>query len=265
MVTNENLELLNNLHVVMVEPKNPGNIGASVRAMKNMGVSRLRLVNPVEGYKDSLEQRKMGYRAQEITQASKEYAGLEDAVSDMSVVFLATTKKGKWKRDFLLPHQAGEIVAQRVHKEKIAIVFGREESGVNIDESQMADYFIYIPMAGSYPSLNLAQAVLVVLYEIFKNVGQIAPLPLPANAKKNAFERLYENIWLLMKGLKIKEPEKGLFHRSLKRALNRTRWTRADIAVFDRLCKQVRWFVNNNTKDDFIDEYDPRTKKELDT
>jgi len=116
-------------------------------------------------------------------------------------------------------------------------------------------------MAGTYPSLNLSQAVLVVLYEIFKNTGNYAALVQPKTASKNTFERLFENILLLMKSLQLREPDRGLFHRSLRRAMNRTRWTNADVAVFDRVCKQVRWFVNNRSKEDFIDEYDPGVKK----
>ena len=64
-------------------------------------------------------------------------------------------------------------------------------------------------------------------------------------AEKRAFERLTDNIWELMKSLEVREPENGLFHRSLKRALNRTRWTNADVAVFDRFCKQVRWYAES--------------------
>jgi TrmH family RNA methyltransferase len=243
-----------NIYVVLVEPKEPGNIGSVVRAMKNMGILHLRLVNPPQGYKDNTEQKKFGYRAQEITQRSKKFANLTDALQDISIAFLATTKKGKWKRDFLLPEQAAELIGQRAHKEKIAVIFGREESGVTIDESQMANYFIYIPMAGTYPSLNLSQAVLLVLYEIFKKIGEIPTLTYPRTAAKKEFERLYDNIWRLMKSLLIREPDKGLFHRSLKRALNRTRWANADIAVFDRACKQVRWFIRNKTKEDFQEE-----------
>lgn len=243
-----------NIYVVLVEPKEPGNIGSVVRAMKNMGISHLRLVNPPQGYKDDTEQKKFGYRAQEITQNSKRFTNLTDALKDISMAFLATTKKGKWKRDFLLPEQAAEMIGQRAHKEKIAVIFGREESGVTIDESQMANYFIHIPMAGTYPSLNLSQAVLLVLYEIFKKIGEIPTLTYPKTAAKKEFERLYDNIWRLMKSLLIREPDKGLFHRSLKRALNRTRWANADIAVFDRACKQVRWFIRNKTKEDFKEE-----------
>jgi tRNA/rRNA methyltransferase len=235
--------VLENIYVVLVEPKNAGNIGSTVRAMKNMGIRHLRLVNPVE-YRDVAEQRKMGYRSQEIIEAGREFTTLAAALKDISVVFLATSKKGKWKKDFLPPEKAAEIAVDRALKEKIAIVFGREESGVTIDECQLANYFIIIPTAVSYPSVNLSQAVLVVLYEIYKLAeGNRKTVPFPKTAPKKTFERLIDNIWNLMKSLELREPENGLFHRSLRRALNRTRWTNADVAVFDRFCKQVRWFT----------------------
>lgn len=249
----DNQKALDNVYVVLVEPKNPGNIGSVVRAMKNMGISHLRLVNPVE-YREDMEQRKLGYRSQEITESSEEFETLTDALHDISISFLATTKQGKWKQDFLLPEQAADIVAQRAYKEKIAIIFGREDKGVTVDESQMGNYCIHIPMAVSYPSLNLSQAVLVVLYEVYKQMGKIPTLPYPKSAPKKEFERLYDNVWRLMKSLLIREPDKGLFHRSFKRALNRTHWTNADLAVVDRLCKQVRWFIVNKSREDFKDD-----------
>ena len=244
---------LDNICVVLVEPKNAGNIGSVVRAMKNMGVSRLRLVNPVE-YRDVTEQKKMGYRAQEITEASEEFDTLADALADISLAFLATSKKGKWKKDFIFPEKAADIIAERPRDEKIAIIFGREDSGVTIDESQGANYCIVVPTAVTYPSLNLSQAVLLVLYEVYRKVVAPPPVTLPKRAEKKDFERLYDNIWDLMRSLLIREPEKGLFHRSLKRALNRTNWTNADVAVFDRACKQVRWFVQNKTREDYEGE-----------
>jgi tRNA/rRNA methyltransferase len=122
---------------------------------------------------------------------------------------------------------------------------------VTTDESQLANYFVRIPMAGGYPSLNLSQAVMVVTYEVYKTLSAGGPVSeLPRMAEKKAFERLTDNIWDLMKSLEVREPEKGLFHRSLKRALNRTRWTNADVAVFDRFCKQVRWFTENRCRKD---------------
>ncbi len=239
-------EILDNIYVVLVEPKNAGNIGSTVRAMKNMGIQHLRLVNPVE-YRDVLEQRKLGYRSQEIIEASKEYSTLREALADIQQVFVATTREGKWKKDFLLPKDAAKMVAEFATKEKIAVVFGREESGVTIDESQLGNYFVVIPSAVSYPSLNLSQAVMVIVYEIYQYIeGNKMSVSFPKMAAKRAFNRLNDNIWDLMQGLKIREPENGLFHRSLKRAVSRTRWTNADVAVFDRICKQVRWYIERH-------------------
>jgi len=236
-------EILERIHVVLVEPKGPGNIGSVVRAMKNMGLARLRLVNPVP-FRDEAEQRKMGYRSQEIIAAAREFPSLSAALQGISQVYLATAKAGKWKRDFLSPAQAAAQIAAAAAGENIALVFGREDKGVNTDESQLANYFIRIPMAGAYPSLNLSQAVMVITYEVFKAVGESGRGPeLPRMAEKRAFERISDNMWGLMKELEVREPENGLFHRSLKRALSRTRWTSADVAVFDRFCKQVRWYT----------------------
>lgn len=236
-------EILERVHLVLVEPKQPGNIGSVVRAMKNMGLSHLRLVNPVP-FREEAEQKKMGYRSQEIIAAAREFPTLSDALQGISQVFLATAKAGKWKRDFLTPAQAAAQIAASASGEKIALVFGREDKGVSTNESQLANYFIRIPMAGTYPSLNLSQAVMVVVYELFKAASEGGRGPeLPRMAEKRAFERITNNIWDLMKSLEVREPENGLFHRSLKRALSRTRWTNADVAVFDRFCKQVRWYA----------------------
>lgn len=241
-------ETFENLHIILTEPKNPGNIGASVRAMKNMGVPHLRLVNPVP-YRDEGEQRKMGYRSQEIVQDSREFPSLKDAVSDMSAVFITTSKQGKWRKDFLDIRQASERIADLIRNQKVAVVFGREDKGISIEESQLANYLIYIPSAVSYPSLNLSQAVMVTVYEIYQ-AAATRPVrkAFPEMAKREDFSRLAENIWDLMKTLEIREGDNGKFHRSLKRTLSRTHWTRADIAVMDRACKQIRWYLANRVR-----------------
>lgn len=240
------LNVLDNVSIILVEPKNAGNIGSAVRAMKNMGFSDLRLVNPVD-YRDVPEQRKLGYRSQEIVKNSREYPTLKDAVGDISIVFLTTTRKGKWKKDFLSLEDSAELISRQAVKEKIAIVFGREDSGVTIDESQLANFCINIPAAVKYPSLNLAQAVMVTVHAVYSQItkGDVIP-PFSKMAGKKAFGRLHENIYDLMGSIQFVEEERGLFYRSLKRALNRTRWTNADIAVFDRVCKQMRWYIEDS-------------------
>lgn len=238
-------EKFDNLHVILTEPKNPGNIGASVRAMKNMGIAHLRLVNPVP-FREKAEQKKMGYRSQEIIDSCREYPSLGDAVSDISTVFVTTSKQGKWKRDFMDAEEAARKIATLMTNQKVAVVFGREDKGISVNESQLANYLIYIPSAVKYPSLNLSQAVMVVMYEIYKAAAtQRIYKSIPSMATRKEFDRLVDNIWSLMKSMEIREGDNGKFHRSLRRTLNRTHWTKADIAVMDRACKQVRWFMEN--------------------
>ncbi len=241
-------ELFDNLHIVLTEPKNPGNIGASVRAMKNMGIPHLRLVNPVP-FRNEEEQKKMGYRSQDIVRHCREFSSLQAALEDMSMVFITTSKQGKWRKDFLDIRDAAERIAVWMRNQKVAVVFGREDKGISIDESQLANYLIYIPSAVHYPSLNLSQAVMVTVYEIYRAAAQ-RPVQksMPAMAEQKDFSRLIDNIWDLMKSLEIREGDNGKFHRSLKRTLSRTHWTRADIAVLDRACKQVRWYLSNRVR-----------------
>ena len=238
------------VYVVLVEPRNAGNIGSVTRAMKNMGIPNLRLVNPVP-YRDVPEQRMLGYRSQEIIAASQEFTSLAEALSDIQYTFLATAKSGTWKQDFFTPQQAAEQVAERMHGEKIALVFGREDRGVTVDESQLANACIHIPSAVYYPSLNLSQAVMVVVYEIYQAAGRQKQVPSSEKrATQNMYDRIFNNIWHLMKSIDFTEDEKGLFYRSLRRALNRTDWAPSDMAVFDRLCKQVRWYTGKEPPED---------------
>lgn len=239
-----------NVYVVLVEPRNAGNIGSVTRAMKNMGIPNLRLVNPVP-YRDVPEQRMLGYRSQEIIAASQEFTCLTDALADIQYSFLATAKSGTWKQDFFTPEEAAEKVVQRMDGEKIALVFGREDRGVTVDESQLANACIHIPSAVYYPSLNLSQAVMVVVYEIYKHAGKHKRVPRSEQrATQLMYDRIFNNVWHLMKSMDFTEDEKGLFHRSLRRALNRTDWAASDVAVLDRICKQVRWYTGKEAPED---------------
>ena len=242
-------EILERVHIVLVEPKQAGNIGSVVRAMKNMGLSRLRLVNPVP-FRDEAEQRKMGYRSQEIIDAAREFPTLSDALQGISQVFLATAKAGKWKRDFLSPAQAAAQVAAvgRRRKDRPGL---RPRGQGGEHRRKPAGQLLHphphgrdLPVAQPFPGGDGGR-----LRSVTRRSSEGGHGPeLPRMAEKRAFERITDNIWDLMKSLEVREPENGLFHRSLKRALSRTRWTNADVAVFDRFCKQVRWYAETRCR-----------------
>ncbi len=166
MSTSERLSL-SSLCVVLVEPSLPENVGSVARAMDNMGVSDLRLVNPCD-YQDSGAKR-LATRSTHVLDAAQCYPDLATAVADCHVVIATTARRReRFDEPISLPdiHQHLPAGASRV-----AVVFGRESSGLNNAEMACCTLHIRIPTHGESHSLNLAQAVLVLLYELAR------PLP----------------------------------------------------------------------------------------
>ncbi len=164
---------LENIKIVMVETTHPGNIGAAARAMKNMCLSQLVLVNPKcpigqiaysrgSGANDILDQR--------ITAES-----LPEAVADCAVVVGTSARLRSLAWPELSPDTLAHKMADMGDNEKAAIVFGREHAGLTNEELQHCHYTVTIPTNAEFSSLNVASAIQVISYEIFKLFQQ--PLP----------------------------------------------------------------------------------------
>jgi len=153
--------------VVLVEPARGGNIGAAARAMKTMGFSDLRIVDP-EGTAPvtTAEATAFAHGSTEILAAARRFSSLSEAVNDCGTV-IATTARRRGKRDELFtPEELIRVVSEGPPVEQIAIVFGPEERGLSNDELDQCDITTAIPMRAPYPSLNLGQAVMVYTYAL---------------------------------------------------------------------------------------------------
>lgn len=156
--------------VVLVAPTQPGNIGATARAMENMGVTDLRLVNPCEI--DHPQARMFSMNARHLLYEAKVFTTLRDAVSDRRLVIGTSNRR----RDKIpgassvtdLPATIGACTPDV----PIAVVFGPEQSGLTNEDMSVCNEWIYIPTYGRTGSLNLAQAVMVLLYELSKLYGK---------------------------------------------------------------------------------------------
>lgn len=150
---------------ILVEPAVPENVGAAARAIKTMGFNDLRLVNPCDYL--GLKALMLGHGSHDILNNSKVFNSLQDALSDVDFSF-ATTAKQRWVKQNVIP--IGEI-KQHISQKKesvnrIAIVFGREESGLTNDEISLCNRAVTIPLKEPFPSLNLAQAVMVFAFSL---------------------------------------------------------------------------------------------------
>ena len=157
------MSALDNVCVVLVEPQDPVNIAAVVRAMKNMGVEQLRLVSSVE-YDPSRVER-VAHDTRDIVARIQHFDSLDDAIADcvFAAGFTARRRKAKWK--LTTPREIAAPMLAAAVEGKVAIFFGREDHGLSNESLDRAHAVVTIP-TGDHPSLNLAQAVLIALYEL---------------------------------------------------------------------------------------------------
>tara|TARA_E500000081_G_scaffold32427_1_gene36146 strand:- start:1041 stop:1787 length:747 start_codon:yes stop_codon:yes gene_type:complete len=157
-------ELLGSVKVVLVGTTHPGNIGATARAMKNMGILNLVLVTPKEFPSDVATYRSKA--AKDVLEKAEVFDDLESAVSDCELV-IGTSARGRtvpWP--ILNPKKAAEEVSNAALYNNVAIVFGREDRGLTNEELGLCNLHVHIPTDPEYSSLNVAQAVQILVYEI---------------------------------------------------------------------------------------------------
>ncbi len=152
--------------IILSHPQMGENIGAAARAMHNFGLSDLRIVAPRDGWPNP-KAHEMAAHADHIIEAATVYERLEDALADLQYVCASTARQ----RELSLPQlSAREAASQPVHGQ-VGIVFGRESSGLSNEEIALCDAVVSIPVHPDNPSLNIAQAVVVLAYEWFVSAG----------------------------------------------------------------------------------------------
>lgn len=188
--------LLHRVRVVLFEPQDPVNIAAAVRAMKNMGVRDLVLVRPVEFTAYRIEG--IAHDTYDIIERIRTVDSLDEALADCVhvVAFSARRRRHKW--DLATPRTMAARVLESAHEGPVAIMFGREDHGLPNEALDRAHTLVTIPTT-AHASLNLAQAVLVALYELHIAAGDATRVVAPPRhdappATAEQFERLYQDI-----------------------------------------------------------------------
>jgi tRNA/rRNA methyltransferase len=154
-----------NIIFILVEPAVAGNIGSAARAIKTMGFSELRLVNPCDYL--SLDARKMAHASGEILENAEVFYGLKESLVDVDFSIATTAKQRDARLEFHPNTDIPEILKAKGNTIKnVALVFGREESGLSNDDIRLCDMASTIPLLKNYPSLNLGQAVMLYAYTI---------------------------------------------------------------------------------------------------
>ncbi|HBX40203.1 MAG TPA: tRNA (cytosine(32)/uridine(32)-2'-O)-methyltransferase TrmJ, partial [Marinobacter adhaerens] len=152
------------IRIVLVETSHSGNIGAVARAMKNMGLGNLWLVNPSSFPDEASYARAAG--ASDVLDSAHVVSSLDEALADCVLVMGTSARGRKVPWPVCAPPEAAAAAAEHAGSGPVAMVFGRENHGLSNDELQRCHYHIHIPSNPDYSSLNLAMAVQVMCYEL---------------------------------------------------------------------------------------------------
>jgi tRNA/rRNA methyltransferase len=150
---------------ILVEPSVPENVGSVARALKTFGFHSLSIVNS-EVHKEEKAQW-VAHGSREILQQAMVYATVKEAVEGLDFVVATTARRRTLHHDYHTPRELRRLIGEKegtIHR--VGLLFGREESGLTNEELAVAHCLSTIPLVGAYPSLNLAQAVLVYAYEL---------------------------------------------------------------------------------------------------
>ncbi|GFM86080.1 tRNA (cytidine/uridine-2'-O-)-methyltransferase TrmJ [Pseudomonas cichorii] len=235
--------MLQNIRVVLVGTTHPGNIGGAARAMKNMGLSRLVLVEPRVFPSPEADARASG--AGDILEGAQVVATLEEALVGCSLVLGTSARDRSLPWPMLDPRESGvKVVEQAGQGAEVALVFGREHAGLTNEELQRCHYHVHIPSDPSFSSLNLAAAVQVLAYEVRmswlaaqqqSSGADVAPVVSARNAElatMDEMEGFYGHLEAALVAIGFLDPEKPrhLMAR-LRRLYGRSEVERSELSI----------------------------------
>ncbi len=232
---------LSRVEVVLVRPARAANVAAACRALKNMGLTTLRLVEPPRSLADP-EARALAYGAWDVLDGAHRHGSLLDAVAASTLV-VATT--GRALPEAESPRALAARVADRAHGGRVSLVFGPEASGLTTAELSLCHLLVHVPTDPACPSMNLAQAVLLLAYELrLASLASVSrpslgtPAPVAAGELERALAQIQAAL-LEIGYLHPEHPERIL--TELRRLLARAAPTDRELNLLRGIARQVAW------------------------
>ncbi len=246
MTQQANLPLLKNIRIVLVNTSHPGNIGATARAMKNMGLSQLYLVEPKQHPTVEAFRRSVG--ANDVLDSAVVVDDLAQAISGCVWVAGTSARLRTIEWPILEPRECVAQGAEFLEQGEIAIVFGRENSGLTNEEMEKCNVLLHIPTNPEYSSLNLAAAVQVVCYEF--RLAMMAEKAVKVKGKKHRedaiagseqLDGMYQHLREALNGLGFfgtNNPD--VVMRRLKSLFNRAATTQREVGIVRGICAAIQ-------------------------
>lgn len=237
-----------NIAIVLHRPQIPENIGAAARAMRNMGLRRLIVVAP-ENF-DMARVRMMATQGGlEIVEAMERQDDLPTALGPFNFVACTTARLGGQRQTIISPADLAQQLIPVSQENRIAVVFGPEDRGLSNEDIRYSHYLVNIPTA-EFSSLNLAQAVIVVCYELFKAQRREKTPFVPRLANRFELDAMYAQLADVLVRISYINPENPEYWiNNLRRFFNRYPLRAKEVAIIRGICRQIDWYGKKCYKD----------------
>ena len=232
--------VLQRVRIVLCRPSHPGNIGSAARAMKNMGLADLWLVEPRRFPAPEAEWLATG--AADVLQAARVCARLTDALADCVAAYAVSARPREWSLEVLAAREAAGQVVNDSANGVVALVFGNESAGLTNEEMLACQRLVHIPANPAYSSLNLAQAVQVLSYELrmAAGSGSVTAASAMPPATVADMEGLYSHLDQASLASGFQDPQRpGRLRDRWRRLFSRTRLEREEVNILRGLLKAM--------------------------
>jgi len=239
--------MLTNIRIIMVRPRGSGNIGSVARAMKNTGVNDLAIVGTART--QSFWAKAMAAHGRDILADAKCHSTIREAIADCTLVVGTTCRPGLYRSHSQSPREVAPILVAAAEKGKVALILGPEDHGLSNKDLEHCQLLITIPTNPDYQSLNVAQAAVICLYELY--VAALAPVADGGveRARAEEIERLFDimrHSLLKIGFLDSENPEHMLL--AFRRIFGRAGLEDKDVRILTGMFRQIEWYANQGWK-----------------
>ena len=239
---------------ILVRPQMGENIGAAARAMLNFGLERMRVTGPRDGWPNP-KAVAMASGAGRVLDQAVLYDDVAGAVADRDFVFATTSQRRELVKDVVTPERAMEMArAMAAEGKRVGVMFGPERAGLENEDIIWANATVSVPVNPDFPSLNLAQCVLLMGYE-WQRQGSVVPPSVMELARTEFASR--EDVGRLAEHFEERLEAAGFFFPATKaegmKANLRNMWgrlglTRAEVQTFHGMLRQIAWTLKNRSE-----------------
>ena len=232
---------LDNISIVLLQPRYSENIGAAARAMLNMGIRQLVIVDP-QNFDLSKALKLATHFASDIIEKSKFYPELKEALSSFNYVVGTTARLGGQRQVVNTPLTLSRKLIPISVKNRIAILFGPEDKGLSNEDIRYCHALVNIPTT-QFSSLNLAQSVMILCYEIFIAGGEENEEFTPRMATRHELDGMYDqlkDILVRISYINSENPDYWLNH--FRHFFTRLKLRAKEVNIIRGLCRQVDWY-----------------------